>query len=386
MKEEDIIRAISAGEPFRGLPRVSVTNLELTPQIVPAMGEDGQPVPGRSRIASRPDIKFEVDIAGTKVTVYGELKNACTPKLAQQIAPWLASLKALKGDAAFAIICPVLSPQSQAVCDENQIDFIDLAGNISINIPGRLLVRRTGLKPAKTGSSSTLTDPFAPAASRVVRVLLQNPRIWTLTEIAAELRQAAITTAQGIEKLETSLSQISKTITSLEEELLVRRRGKAVLVPEPGRLLFRWAAKYKERYQWYLRRSFKCPNPFGPDLASIARGLDRRIGSDSYALTGAAAAQLSAPFVEVDAIDIFLGDRKADLTLRGLIGEKALGPDIRVVYPYDAGVFLYARVVEGVPIVSDIQAYLDLFARGGRDLRQAEYLLERVLEPRWVRR
>lgn len=385
MKEEDIVKALSAGEPFRGLPRVSLTNLEREPTIVPVL-EDGQPEPDRRRVASRPDLKFELDVAGTKVTVYGELKNACTPKLAQQIAAWLASLKALKGDAAFALICPVLSPQSQAVCDENQIDFIDLAGNVSINIPGRLLVRRTGLKPVKARGSTGFADPFAPVASRVVRVLLEKPRAWTLTEIAAELSQAATTNPLGIYKLGMSLSQISKTVTSLEEELLVRRRGKAALVPEPGRLLFRWATKYKERYRWYLRSSFKCPNPFGTDLASIVTGLTRRIGSAGYVLTGAAAAQLSAPFVELDTIDIFLGDRKVDLPLRALMGEKALGPDIRVIYPYDAGVFLYARLVEGVPTVSDIQAYLDLFARGGRDLRQAEYLLERVLEPRWVRR
>jgi hypothetical protein len=36
-----------------------------------------------------------------------------------------------------------------------------------------------------------------------------------------------------------------------------------------------------------------------------------------------------------------------------------------------------------VPRVSNIQTYLDLYARGGRDLKQAEYLLENVIAARW---
>jgi hypothetical protein len=51
--------------------------------------------------------------------------------------------------------------------------------------------------------------------------------------------------------------------------------------------------------------------------------------------------------------------------------------------PYDLGVFMYARRYEGIPAVSDVQAYLDLVARGGRDQKQAEYLFENVIEPMW---
>jgi len=35
------------------------------------------------------------------------------------------------------------------------------------------------------------------------------------------------------------------------------------------------------------------------------------------------------------------------------------------------------------PKVSNIQAYLDLYARGGRDFKQADYLLEKAIAPRW---
>jgi hypothetical protein len=51
-----------------------------------------------------------------------------------------------------------------------------------------------------------------------------------------------------------------------------------------------------------------------------------------------------------------------------------------LIYPYDAGVFLYCRREGKVPIVSNLQAYLDLYARGGRDLKQADYLSSPVGE------
>jgi hypothetical protein len=33
-------------------------------------------------------------------------------------------------------------------------------------------------------------------------------------------------------------------------------------------------------------------------------------------------------------------------------------------------------------LVSNLQAYLDLYAREGRDLKQADYLLSNAIEPR----
>jgi hypothetical protein len=103
-----------------------------------------------------------------------------------------------------------------------------------------------------------------------------------------------------------------------------------------------------------------------------------------YAFTGAAAASLVAPFVELDRVDIFLGDAENGARLRELAEGQSTGPKLRLIYPYDAGVFLYCRREGEVPIVSNLQAYLDLHARGGRDLKQADYLLSNAIEPRWT--
>ena len=92
-----------------------------------------------------------------------------------------------------------------------------------------------------------------------------------------------------------------------------------------------------------------------------------------YAFTGAAAT-VDAPFIDLDTIDLFLLSGKDDAKLRQLDQRPESGRKLRFIYPYDSGVFLYARTDGSVPMVSNIQAYLDLYARGGRDLKQAAYL------------
>jgi hypothetical protein len=146
--------------------------------------------------------------------------------------------------------------------------------------------------------------------------------------------------------------------------------------------LVEWAEKYRERYRWRLRSSFELPNPFGSGVSRINEQLQEELGGP-YAFTAAAAASLVAPFVELDRVDIFLGSEESGARLRRLAERESTGPKLRLIYPYDNGVFLYCRREGGVPIVSNLQAYLDLYARGGRDLKQADYLLSNAIEPSW---
>ena len=157
-----------------------------------------------------------------------------------------------------------------------------------------------------------------------------------------------------------------------------------MVVPEPRRLLLEWAEKYKERYRWRLRSSFETSNPFGSTLTQINSSLEPLLRAP-YAFTAAAAAA-DAPFIDVDRVDIFLLSKPNDTKLRQLdkrpTPERA--PRLGFIYPYDEGVFLDARNEASLPRVSNIQAYLDLYARGGRDLKQADYLLEKAIAPRWM--
>lgn len=368
--EQVIVEALRNQIPVRDLPGVSINDVQEQPE---------QPF----------DVSFELRSGPNRVLVLGEVKPTFSPRLLEEIAPWIQRLKSLRPDVAVAVIAPFLSSQAQAFCAQNQIDFIDLAGNLSINVPGKFTLQRSGMKSREitpSPDSQRTMNVFSGRSSRILRVLLEKPKTWSITELSRELatesaRFRQIAPAARL-TFEISLGSVSKVIASLEEQLLVRRRGGDVVVPEPSRLLVQWAERYKERYRWRLRRSFQTSNPFGQDLQSIGAGIER-LAPGTYAFSGAMAASVEAPFVDIEVIDIFLVAGEADARLRTLKAQSSVGPTLRFVYPYDDGVFMYSKRVGKALVVSGVQAYLDLYARGGRDLKQAEVLLNDSIQRRW---
>lgn len=366
---QTVLEALRKQVPVKDLPGVRIAQVRQEPK--------------------RPfDLRFELTSGKNRILVFGEIKQAPSPKTLAEIGPWMQRMKSLKDDAAFAVVATSLSPQAQAYCVANGIDFLDLAGNISIQVPGKFTLQRLGRRSSERnppGDSTRSMNVFSGRSSRVLRVLLEKPKVWSLTEIGKELAaQSERVERMFRQPMEFAVSQgsISKALSSLEEQLWIRRQGSAVLVPEPRRLLVEWAEKYKERYRWRLRSSFELPNPFGSGVSRISEQLQEQV-SGAYAFTGAAAASLVAPFVELDRVDIFLGSEASGARLRKMAERESTGPKLRLIYPYDIGAFLYSRQEGDVPIVSNLQAYLDLYARGGRDLKQADYLLSNMIEPRW---
>jgi hypothetical protein len=359
LREDEITSALRSNVPFADLPGISVES--VTVQSGP------------------PDLAITLMVAGRKLALYGELKNNCSPLAVAQLAPWLRQLKQARPKAGVALVCPSLSPESQRICLENGIDFIDLAGNVSIQIPGILYVYRVGRRLAVGTGASFLRDPFSGRASRVLRILLEKPRPWRIVELAGELE---IESKRAFDEINFNISvpTISKTVKSLTEQLLVRREDSTILIPEPKRLLLKWADKYRERYRWRLRSSFKLRNPFGENLLDVSEGLQSK--ARGFAFTGVAAAMKEAPYVDLNAIDVMV-PREYATSLGSIESRSSRGPDIRIILPYDPGVFLYRRDLNGIPLVSPVQVFLDLYARGGRDLKQAEHYLATLIEPRW---
>jgi hypothetical protein len=396
--EQMVAQALRSQLPVKGVPGVRIENVREQPE---------QPF----------DISFELLSGPTQIQVLGEIKPTFSPRLLEEIGPWIRRLKSLRADVSVAVIAPLLSPQAQAFCIQNGIDFLDLAGNIFINVPGKFTLQRNGMRASSESGRRSDTERsvnvFSGRFSRVLRVLLQQPKSWTVTAIARELEAESTRLNERFPRTDVdfkvSQGSISKAVAGLEEQLSVRRRGTAIVVPEPTRLLEQWAEKYKERYRWRLRSSFQTGNPFGRDLAAIASGIGPMI-QGPYAFSGAMATTFNAPFVDIDAVDVFvLSDENTrlrelmqpantgvGLTDGGGYGSGSGGgfgdgtgygsgvqPALRFITPYDAGVFMYSKQVGMAPVVSPIQAYLDLYARGGRDLKQAEYLLKNVIQPHW---
>ena len=59
------------------------------------------------------------------------------------------------------------------------------------------------------------------------------------------------------------------------------------------------------------------------------------------------------------------------------------GANVTLMEPYDRGVYLDSREIEGCKITSPPQTYLDLFILRGRGEEGADFLLSNVMEPAW---
>src|SRR5689334_20053413 len=164
--EQAIVRALEEQIPVKDLPGASIDKVQEQPE---------QPF----------DVSFELRSGSTRIQVLGEIKTAFSPRQLEEIAPWIQRIKSLRPDVAIAVIAPALSTQAQAFCIQNGIDFIDLAGNISINVPGKFTLQRSGMK-ARGIISSSANGPwninvFSGRSSRILRVLLEKPQSWSIT-------------------------------------------------------------------------------------------------------------------------------------------------------------------------------------------------------------
>jgi len=167
MTKQEIIERINKGETFKGLSDVKLLgNIEVEPK--------------RLDQSTRPDVAMSIKFNGIPIQIYGEIKTQVTPKILEEIGPWLARLNQTSFDIRYVLICPFLSPESQKYCQEKKINFMDLCGNIFILIPGKLLIQRLG-QPNIFKTSRLFRNPFSGVSSRVVRALLQSPNRITHT-------------------------------------------------------------------------------------------------------------------------------------------------------------------------------------------------------------
>ena len=172
--ENTIAEALRNQIPVRALPGVSIANVQ-------------------EQLEQPFDISFDILSGPNQIRVLGEVRLTFSPRVLEEISPWIRRLKSLRTDVSVAVIAPQLSSQAQTFCIENGIDFLDLAGNVFINVPGKFTLQRNGMRAsgefAVPSQSARTVNVFSGRFSRVLRVLLQQPRPWSISEIARELEK-----------------------------------------------------------------------------------------------------------------------------------------------------------------------------------------------------
>jgi len=242
--------------------------------------------------------------------------------------------------------------------------YVDLAGNCLLSFD-RVYIRVEG-KENPFPQNRDLRTLFSPKASRVLRVLLLNPfKSWKVQELR--------------EKAEVSLGQAANVKKLLLDREWAEEKNVGFVLAQPEAVLREWAANYN--YRKNRSHDFYSLNE-GLGFESALSDFCSRHGL-RFALTLFSGAARLAPHTRFQRIFAYVESgiekvRKA-LELKAV----ASGPNVTLMVPYDAGVFLGAIAYDQIPVVSPIQLYLDLKSYKGRGDEAAEFLFEKVIQPSW---
>jgi hypothetical protein len=198
--------------------------------------------------------------------------------------------------------------------------------------------------------------------------LVNLDRDWAERELAAEAQVSS-----GL------VHYVCKTLIELGSA--ARDKQNRIVIVDPIRLLRRWAAYHEyDRVNKFLEY-YTFEKEIDQFVQKIAR-VDLK-----YALSGLAGAWLVAPYVRPVDVHLYI----TSLNLASKFAEKLeLNPtpssgNVKLVVPFDEGVFYGVYEVRGVKVVSNVQLYVDLYNFPARGEEAASQLLE-VLLKEWRRK
>ena len=312
----------------------------------------------------RPDLAIKTKTPDGEQVLLVEVKSSGQPRVTREAVNQLLQYRSTMPGVHGVLVAPYISPQSAQICMENGIGYVDLAGNCRLSF-GRVYVEREG-RPNPVPQRRDLRSLYSPRTTRVLRVLLLDPkRTWKLQPLAQEA---------GV-----SLGQAYNVKKLLADREWIRTEEHGLRLVEPGSLLTEWSQNYT--YRRNAARDFYTLDA-APEIESkIATAC--RDGNVQYALTGFSAAARLAPMVRYQRVTAYVIGDPDDLVKTLGLKEVTSGANVTLLSPYDEGVFYGAADVNGIQIVSPVQAYLDLIGFRGRGEEAATFLLEQVIQRQW---
>jgi len=274
---------------------------------------------------------------------------------------------------------PRVSPRMATLCQEHGWSWFDLAGNCRLEIPGVLLLQRSGNEPVRTRQRPA-ANLSTPEAGRVVRALLAPENAgqrWTQREMVRHFTVLAEPVPAP------SLALVNKVVQHL--------RDQAFLEPLPNRgfrvrdhegLLKAWREAYRLD-QHARRRYFTLLQ--GRSLQEKLRALDAE-GRGRLAYAAFSAADYQAAHVRQPRTWLYVGGSLQG-TLQPSLEAKPVdsGENLIVFIPDDDGVFYRAEAGQNrLACTNAVQTYVDLAHAGGRGEEAAEAVLEQRLRPAWL--
>lgn len=305
------------------------------------------------------DVVAHIEVGGKPHTLVCEVKSTGQPRHVRTALLQLRNYVAHHERSIPVFVAPYLSPESQALCREGGVGFLDLEGNVRIVFDGIFIERQVANKPA--AERRDLKSIFKPKSAQVLRVMLRDPsRPWRVTDLAAAA--------------DVSVGHVSNVRTALLDREWGKISDDGLHLSEPNSIVEEWCAAYEPPSATSL--------PFyttlhGSELEKASRRLLRTEGMTGLAMLASfSAANWLAPYGRTGT-QYFYADMKGLETLKvGLkLQSSAKGENVLISVLKDPGLFRDAfEPAEGVFCTSPVQTYLDLAHAGERGREAAEYL------------
>lgn len=326
---------------------------------------------------------------GTDLTVVigGENRRRCLlarirpemqPRQVREAAFWLKRAASRSEFPAYGlVIAPFVSDLTAAACREEGIGFLDLSGNCHLEFEG-IHVHIEG-KPNQFKSDRTLRTLYSPKAERVLRRMLAKPqKRWRITDLAQAcgLEEEEVSDF-SIDEGGVSVGLVSNVKRLLEDREWLATDETGFHISAPHEVLAEWKSQYrKDRANTRQFYSMKIADGLEVHEELQRQGLHRH-----YALTSLASAGFAAPTVLSGTIEFYLNGDVGRFAANAGLKPVETGGNVRVMEPYDIGVFFGMRQTDPPCVVHPIQIYLDLQGESGRAEEAAEFLYERSIRP-----
>lgn len=274
--------------------------------------------------------------------------------------PYPSGLRRLRGELPDVemVVVERVSAGFRAAAKREGISWVDLSGAGHIEEGRRVIfdLSDDDEKPSRRQKVS----PFAPAASRVVRVLLHDhSRAWRLSEI--------------VELAEVNPGNVHRVLGELVERGLIERDEYDYVLVDPRMMLDVWADHYEAPRDRTVSR-------VDGELVRVVKELVADAGD--IVISGELAAELLAPHLPARRAIIHCLDREAFVEIARRVEGPKLDPrsETQVVVDLaDIGYGGFSAQRAGLRLATPIQVYLDLAREPGRGREAAEHLRREVI-------
>jgi hypothetical protein len=302
------------------------------------------------------------------VSLMVEAKRVLTPRDAERLFSGTARrYRQLNPNTPVLVVAPWLSTRTRNVLAADDINYLDLTGNVRISLqypPLFIISKGASRDPAPMDRGKARVR--GPKAGRLVRFLLDVAPPYNVSQIAAATQLAP--------------GYTSRLLDALDSEALIERerRGQVGSVDVPG-LTRRWADGY-DVLKTNVASTFVAPN--GPK--SILEQFAQSSISPAVAVTGSFAAVRLAPVAGPALLIAYCADVESVAMQLGLLPADR-GANVVLLRPYDPVIWERTTTDDGVTYVAAAQLAIDCLAGNGRMPSEGEALLSWMEEDesRW---